>query len=127
MSVFQGSILGPFLFTTYVNGLSLHAPGAHVTQYADDTQILLSDTKRNIPHLIHHMETTLCTLSSWFHAHDLKFSASKIEILLLGNQQNTRGLSPVSVQVGGETVQESPAVKNVGLIFNCHHTWDSTS
>ena len=66
MGVFQGSTLGPLLFTIFANDLSLHAPEAHVIQYADDTQILISDIKQNIPSLIQHMETTLGSLSSWF-------------------------------------------------------------
>ena len=52
MGVFQGSVLGPLLFTIFANDLSLHAPNAHVTQYADDTQILISDAKQNLPSLI---------------------------------------------------------------------------
>ena len=119
--VFQGSVLGPLLFTIYANDLNLHAPDAHVTQCADDTQILLSDVKRNLSYLIQRIETTLCTLSSRFHALGLKLNASKTEILLLGARQNTRGLSPGSVRVGGETVQESLTVKNLSLIFDRHH------
>ena len=124
MGVFQGSSLGPLLFTIFSNDLSLHAPDAHVTQYADDTQILISDSKRNLPSLIHRMETTLHALSTWFHAHGLKLNASKTEILLLGTRQNTRGLPPVSVRVGGEAVQESRTVKNLGVLFDRHLTWD---
>ena len=100
MGVFQGSSLGPLLFTIFANDLSLHAPDAHVTQYADDTQVLISDIKRNLPSLILRMESTLTSLASWFHAHGLKLNTSKTEILLLGTRQNTRDLSPVSVRVG---------------------------
>ena len=125
MGVFQGSALGPLLFTIFANDLSLHAPDAHVTQYADDTQVLISDVKRNLPSLILRMETTLSSLASWFHAHGLKLNASKTEILLLGTRQNTRDLSPVSVRVGGETVRESPCVKNLGVLFDRHLSWDA--
>ena len=125
MGVFQGSSLGPLLFTIFANDLSLHAPDAHVTQYADDTQVLLSDIKRNIPSLVQRMECTLTSLASWFHAHGLKLNTSKTEILLLGTRQNTRGLSPVSVRVGGETIQESQVVKNLGVLFDRHLTWDA--
>ena len=125
MGVFQGSALGPLLFTIFANDLSLHAPDAHVTQYADDTQVLISDVKRNLPNLILRMESTLTSLASWFHAHGLKLNTSKTEILLLGTRQNTRDLSPVSVRVGGGTVQESPCVKNLGVLFDRHLTWDA--
>ena len=125
MGVFQGSSLGPLLFTIFASDLSLHAPDAHVTQYADDTQILMSDIKHNLPSLIQRMESTLTSLASWFHAHGLKLNASKTEILLLGTRQNTRDLSPVSVRVSGETVQESPCVRNLGVLFDRHLTWDA--
>ena len=125
MVVFQGSALGPLLFTIFANDLSLHAPDAHVIQYADDTQILISDVKQNIPSLIQRMETTLVSLSSWFHAHGLKLNASKTEVLLLGTKQNTRSLPPISVRIGGETVQESRIAKNLGVVFDRHLSWDA--
>ena len=71
------------------------------------------------------MESTLSSLASWFHAHGLKLNSSKTEILLLGTRQNTRGLPPVSVRVGGETIQESPCVKNLGVLFDRHLSWDA--
>ena len=81
----------PLLFTIFANDLSLHAPAAHVTQYADDTQVL-SDIKRNIPSLVQCMESTLASLASWFHGHGLKLNTSQTEILLLG----TRGITEAS-------------------------------
>ena len=54
-----------------------------------------------------------------------KLNTSKTEILLLGTRQNTRDLSPVSVRVGGEIIQESLCVKNLGVLFDRHLTWDA--
>ena len=45
MGVFQGSVLGPILFTVLFNDLALHAKDACVFQYADNTQLMVSGPK----------------------------------------------------------------------------------
>ena len=45
IGVFQGSSLGPLLFQIFANEHSQIAPHAHVVQYADDAQILVSGKK----------------------------------------------------------------------------------
>ena len=52
MGVFQGSALGPMLFSVFANDLSLFAEGAQVVQYADDTQVMVSGDKSNLEGLI---------------------------------------------------------------------------
>ena len=45
MGVFQGSALGPILFTVFANDMTLFAEEADVMQFADDTQVILSGKK----------------------------------------------------------------------------------
>ena len=71
------------------------------------------------------MESTLSSLATWFHAHGLKLNTSKTELLVLGTRQNTHSLSPVSVRVGGESVHESHVVRNLGVLFDRHLSWDA--
>ena len=70
--VFQGSSLGPLLFTVFANDLSLHAAGACVIQYADDTQVLVSGKKCALPALIDDMEAALSSLHAYFRSSGLK-------------------------------------------------------
>ena len=49
MGVFQGSALGPLLFSVFANDLSLYADGATVVQYADDTQVMVTGKKSGLP------------------------------------------------------------------------------
>ena len=75
--IFQGSSLGPLLFTIFANDLSLHAAGAFVLQYADDTQILVSGQKSSLPSLIADLETALASLDDYFGYNGLKVNETK--------------------------------------------------
>ena len=50
--VYQGTALGPVLFSIFCNDLALHIPEATVVQYADDVQILVKGRKQQITELI---------------------------------------------------------------------------
>ena len=56
----QGSILWPILFLIYVNDISKYIPDCLLVQYADDTQILNSESIENINLLIRKAGNLLC-------------------------------------------------------------------
>ena len=96
-----------------------------MVQYADDTQILLSGKKDSLPQLIATMEQVLSTLDAWFHSHGLKVNTSKTELIAFGSRQNCRDLAPISIQFREDTIREGPMVRNLGVLFDKHLTWDS--
>ena len=77
IGVFQGSALGPLLFSVFANDLSLFAEDAVVVQYADDTQLLVSGPKSQLPHTIARLERVLASLDDWFRFNGLKVNAKK--------------------------------------------------
>ena len=125
IGVFQGSSLGPLLFQIFSNDLSLFAPQAHVVQYADDTQVLVSGKKNSLPQLIATMEQALSSLDAWFHSHGLKVNTGKTELIVCGSRQNCRGLVPTTIRFREDTVRESPTVRNLGVHFDKYLSWDS--
>ena len=103
----------------------MFAPDAHVVQYADDTQVLISGKKDSLPQLIASMEQTLDSLDVWFHSHGLEVNTGKTELLVCGFLQNCLKLAPVTVRFREDVVCESPGVRNLGVLFDKHLTWDS--
>jgi len=125
MGVFQGSALGPLLFTVFANDLSLFAAGACVVQYADDTQVVVSGKKDELPSLITMMETSLASLDEWFRANALKVNASKTQLITLGSRQNLQKLPNFEIAFRDSPLKPCNEVKNLGVTFDKNISWDS--
>ena len=122
----QAASLGPLLYCLFSNDLSLFAASSDVTQYADDTQVFVSGKKSALPALVGRMETALAALDSWFRANSLKVNASKTQLIVFGTRQNLQKftLSEVSVMFRGVPLQPCTEVKNLGVVFDSHLSWD---
>ena len=77
IGTYQGSALGPLLYSIYANDLSLYVQDATIVQYADDTQVLVSGRPGDIGALITSMEQNLALLSQWFCKNGLLVNAQK--------------------------------------------------
>ena len=125
MGVFQGSALGPLLFTIFSNNLSLYAGDAIVFQYADDTQVMLSGPAGDLRVLISRMEDSLASLNDWFSANALKVNASKTQLIVFGSRQKLRKLPDFSVTFRDAALQPCSQVGNLGVTFDSTLSWDA--
>ena len=81
--------------------------------------------KDSLPQLIATMEQAIASLDAWFHCHGLKVNTGKTELILFGSRQNCRGLDPISIRFREDMIREGPTVRNLGVVFDKHLTWDS--
>ena len=125
LGVFQGSALGPLLFTVFSNNLSLYAGDAVVFQYADDTQVLVSGPARDLGALISRMEVSLASLNDWFCANALKVNAGKTQLIVFGSRQNLRKLPDFRVSFCDAELQPCAQVGNLGVTFDSTLSWDA--
>ncbi len=82
----QGSVLGPILFSIFVNDLSQHTPGCLVIQYADDTQFIHTGSISNIHDIVYRGEVTLSQAKRYFHVNGLMLSTTKTQFMFVGSK-----------------------------------------
>jgi hypothetical protein len=80
----QGSVLGPLLFLLYINDIVSCSKLLYFILFADDTNLLCSNT--NIDKLIETINIELTNLSSWFKANKLSLNIKKTNYILFGKK-----------------------------------------
>ena len=118
MGTYQGSALGPLLFSIYANDLPMFTDSAEIVQYADDTQVMVSGGTGDLGTLTRLMEHNLALLAHWFGKNGMKLNAQKTQLIVFGSRQKLQRLPPISVKFMGATVAGSPTVRNLGVVFD---------
>ena len=124
MGIYQGTSLGPLLFSIFSNDLSLYSQGANIYQFADDTQVLVTGKKQDVLILISRMEKALADISDWFAHHSMKVNSDKTQLIVLGSKNMLRSFPPIRIRFGESLLTESGSVKNLGLVMDKHLTFD---
>ena len=82
----EGSVLGPILFSLYTTPLSKviqNHPGIGFHFYADDTQLYVHLTHKNVSHAFDRLERCLEDVKKWLSANKLKLNPDKTEFIVL--------------------------------------------
>ena len=82
----QGSILGPILFSLYINDLPLNIMGSKTVLFADDTNILVSEANMN--NLQYKLNSVMTELQTWFTLNSLVVNAEKMLAMSFHTTQN---------------------------------------
>ncbi len=122
----QGSVLGPILFSIFVNDLSQHIPDCLIIQYADDTQLIHTGNINSINDLVHRGETSLRQAKSYFNANGLLLNTTKTQCMFIGSSGLISQIPPnTCLQVDGNNIFPSNHLKNLGIYFDSHMTFDT--
>ena len=119
LGVPQGSVLGPGLFTLYVNDLLSVPTYCHAMGYVDDTKIFLGlPSKTQLSH-----NNYLSAIGEWCCTNSLAVKPDKTKLLVIGAPQITRSLASfATVKLLGKEIK--PAILAVRCPRNrivCKH------
>jgi hypothetical protein len=75
----QGSVLSPLLFLLYINDLPLNIHGANLVMFANDINVLITDSDAVL--LQNKIDSVTTELETWFNSNDLIINAGKTGVM----------------------------------------------
>ena len=120
----QGSILGPLLFSLYMNDLPSVVKFSSVESYVDDTKIYLSFSSKDIDSCLTKVPEGLRLIAAWCCTNKLLINPSKTKLILFGMRQLLSKIPDVRVPFLGQNLAPVPLVKDLGIILDSNLTFN---
>ena len=119
----QGSILGPLLFTLYVNDITNTSSILDFILFADDTTILYSS--KDINNDINIVNEELKEVTNWFKANKLSVNATITNFMIMGTPHMTsvKTRSDLSVTLNRTILERVKTTKFLGVLIDECLTW----
>jgi len=121
-SVPQRSVLGPLMFTSYMEDLadviSSHQLKYH--KFADDTQLIGRTEIPKVPSTIHSLQRCTADVGNWRASRRLKLNEDKTEFMWCGSRASLKKISSndLSLRVGNDVITSVNAVRDVGVTLD---------
>ena len=116
----QGSVLGPLLFTVYINDLPRSVThDSKAILFADDTSVLVKD--KDYTNFKQKMDSTLVNLDQWFIANQLILNITKTKVIKFAPK--TIAHVPLVISYKCQVLDEVNNTKFLGIHMDSNMNW----
>ena len=119
----QGSVLGPLLFSLFINDLPNALAYCGSIIYADDTTLYNRNAMQQ--DLIAEMQHDFNTIQMWFKSNYLKVNEAKTKFVIFGTPGKLRQIdaSTCNMRINNNIIQRTKEVTYLGVIVDESLTW----
>ena len=118
----QGSILGPLLFTLYINDLHNCIRSCSTFHFADDTNLLYIPRKCN-NRCIRRINNDLKSLTHWLLANKISLNIAKTEVVFFRKKSTILPECVKKMKLNGKKLIPSSEIKYLGILLDEHMTF----
>jgi hypothetical protein len=118
-----GSILGPRLFSLYLNDMEKVLNYGKVLNFADDSTFLFFGQAKLLSELQSRVDTDMTEVLKYVHTNKMSLHKGKNKLLLLGSKTNVALMNNFYVQIKNVIVMPTDKLKCVGATLDSHLTW----
>ena len=117
----QGSILGPLLFSIYINDLIKVSNKLNFIMYADDTTIYFDFEDFEKDSLEHQINEELKRLNIWLKLNKLTLNATKTKSMVFHRKQ--KQIEPLHFSIDGKVIENVSSFNFLGITLDEGLTW----
>ena len=119
----QCSVLGPLLFSIYINGITevSISPHSYRVLYADDVLLYcgISQPKEDLLTV----QSDIDELEKWSEEQLLQMNPSKCKYMIISRKHKPISNEGILLRLGGTTLGEVESFKYLGILLHKHLTW----
>ena len=120
----QGSILGPMLFTIYINDLISVITHSQPAAYVDDSQLHFKFSVSDSSSAMAAVNQDLRDISKWCAKNSLLINPEKTKLVVVGSAQLIKRLPHISLSLLGKTISPVSVAKDLGVYIDQYLTYD---
>ncbi|PIK51784.1 putative carnitine O-palmitoyltransferase 1, liver isoform [Apostichopus japonicus] len=112
----QGSIIGPLLFSIYINDLPSATSESQAILYADDTAVIYSSEK--ISEIQQVLSTDLILIGKWLVKNKLTLNVKKTKSMLFGTPTMMKRADPLILHYDSHDIEQVHVFRYLGVLLD---------